>query len=130
MSTPPLIFALVAGFATAVPATAFVAQNDLVVEPGGSDSFAIPYRGESGAPAFWCAAGDYVLRELGLPASTRIYRISEGPRRSGEGISFSLSADGAQHSGLAVFGNSDLGISANHARALCDVDEFPMRDDD
>ena len=52
--------------ATAVPSHAFMAKNDLVVVALGADTFEVPYRGLSGASDFWCAAGDYVVRELNL----------------------------------------------------------------
>ena len=117
-----LRFAL-AAMAARSPAAAsadFLAENRLVVVPGPGGTFSVPFRGESGASAFWCAAGDYVIRELNLPRGTRIYRTSEPPRRSGEGIAFSLSPAGAASStGLATFGTRSS-LSASHARFLCD----------
>lgn len=106
----------------ALPASAFVAQNKLLVEPRGGDAFHIPYRGKSGTPEFWCAAGDYVVRELGLSGQTRIYRTS-GPRRSGQGISFSLSPEGAQPTGLLTLGRP-TGLTAAHARQMCNQPDF------
>lgn len=106
-------------FAVLVPtaAPAWLAENGLVVResPGG---FEVPYRGLSGAADFWCAAGDYVVRELGLPPDTRIFRTSSPPRRAGEGIRFSLSAEGAKRPGLVLLSRR-RGVSAAHARALC-----------
>ena len=108
---------------TAVPSHAFMAKNDLVVVPLGADSFEVPYRGLSGASDFWCAAGDYVVRDLHLPPTTRIYRTSSPPRRAGQGIAFSLSGRDAKKSGL-VFHSGGSGLTAAHARQLCDVREF------
>ena len=103
---------------TAAPA--WIAQNGLVVEPSGGSDFAVPYRGKSGARDFWCAAGDYVIRELDQPPGTRIYRTSSPPRRSGQGIRFSLSTEGATRPGLfMIFGETS--VSAAHARSLCDI---------
>ena len=109
--------------ATAVPSHAFVAKNDLVVVSVGTGSFEVPYRGLSGTSDFWCAAGDYVVRELNLPPTTRIYRTSSPPRRAGQGIAFSLSGRDAKRSGL-VLHSGGRGLTAAHARQLCDVKAF------
>ena len=101
---------------TAAPA--WMAENGLVVEPSGGSDFSVPYRGKSGARDFWCAAGDYVIRELGKPPGTRIYRTSSSPRRSGQGIRFSLSSDGAKKPGLFLF-TGGRSVSAGHARGFC-----------
>lgn len=102
-----------------LPATAnaWIAQNGLIVEksPGG---FTVPYRGLSGARDFWCAAGDYVLRELNLTPDTLIFRTSSPPRRSGQGISFSLSPEGARKPGLLLW-SGQRGVSASLAREFC-----------
>ncbi|RVW00001.1 hypothetical protein EKE94_02130 [Mesobaculum littorinae] len=109
----------------ATPALAgFQAENALYVEPAGNTSFDVPYRGgRAGASDFWCAAGDYVIRGLNAAPGTRIWRVSEPPRRSGQGIRFSLSPDGAaSRSGLlTLFGQGDASLSAAHARALCEA---------
>jgi hypothetical protein len=102
------------------PALAFVAQNGLVVEPRGESRFEIPYRGLSGDSDFWCAAGDYVLRELSLAPSTRIYRLNSPPRRAGQGITFSLSSEGAKRPGFFIL-SRDKGLSASFARSFCDA---------
>ena len=98
-------------------ASAWLAQNGLIVEksPGG---FTVPYRGLSGARDFWCAAGDYVVRELHLPPDTLIFRTSSPPRRSGQGISFSLSPEDAKKPGLLLL-SGERGISAALAREFC-----------
>ena len=116
-----LIFALLA-----TPASAFIANNSLRVEPRGAEAFHVKYRGgKAGANSFWCAAGDYVTRELGMPNNTLIYRTSSVPRRAGKGISFSLSSEGANKPGLIIFPQK-LGITAGFARALC-PDRMPRR---
>ncbi|MEM7753832.1 MAG: hypothetical protein AAF230_10480 [Pseudomonadota bacterium] len=106
-------------------APAWLAPNGLVVEPRG-DGFVVPYRGLSGARDFWCAAGEYVVRELRLPPDTLIYRTSSPPRRSGQGISFSLSPEGAKRSGLVLL-SGRRGVSAALARELCN--ELPIESD-
>ncbi|WP_108483462.1 hypothetical protein [Oceaniglobus ichthyenteri] len=121
-----LPFAVAVGL-TAAPASAYLASNGLVVQPQG-DGFYVPYRGKSGARAFWCAAGEYAQKQLGLSPSVTIFRTSEPPRRSGEGIAFSLSpGQAASKTGLATFGTRGGGISINHARSLCDESPFLFR---
>lgn len=112
------------------PSTAFawIAQNGLVVEPTGGSEFIVPYRGKSGSRDFWCAAGDYVVRELGRPPGTRIYRTSSPPRRGGDGIRFSLSPEGAKKPGLFLLGDG-RGVSAGHARGFCRELEIERRND-
>ena len=106
----------------AVPAQAFMAQNKMHVEARGSTDFHVPYRGgRAGAPDFWCAAGDYVVRKLGQPADTKIYRTTSVPRRSGKGIDFSLSPEGAKPTGLLVLFGSNRFVSAASARAMCNL---------
>lgn len=106
----------------AVPAQAYLAGNDLVVEPEGPASFSVPFRGASGAPAFWCAAGEYARVALGAAPGARIYRLSEPPRRSGEGIRFSMNPEGAaSRTGLGVVGRDDGSLSVFHAEILCDA---------
>lgn len=111
---------------TAAPA--WIAQNGLVVEPSGDSDFSVPYRGKSGARDFWCAAGDYVIRELRRPPGTRIYRTSSPPRRSGQGIRFSLSPEGAKKPGLLIIGDG-RGVTAGHARNFCQELELERLDD-
>ncbi|MCX7889366.1 MAG: hypothetical protein N2422_06490 [Rhodobacteraceae bacterium] len=110
---------LATALAAGTPAQAFTATNGLVVDPSGGDGFAVPWRGESAPSAFWCAAGDYVIRGLGLPPSTRVYRTSPVPRPRGGAVAFALTAEAAVEPGLLVTGSPDRGLSAAHARALC-----------
>ncbi|MDW4551475.1 hypothetical protein R5H32_19180 [Defluviimonas sp. D31] len=112
----PLMLALAAS-----PASAFISQNGLVVQPEGPDSFFVPWRGRGGPSDFWCAAGDYAIRSLHLNPTQLIYRASEPPRRAGEGIRFTLKPEAAASStGLAVLGATGAGITAGHAQALCE----------
>lgn len=103
------------GLPTSAPA--WMAQNDLIVEPS-PGGFTVPYRGLSGARDFWCAAGDYVIRELDLSPDTLIFRTSSPPRRSGQGISFSLSPESAKKPGLFLL-SGRRGVSASLAREFC-----------
>ena len=113
-------FLLAAMMVASLPnvASAWIAGNGLIVRPTGQATFEVPYRGLSGARDFWCAAGQYVRYELNLPGVTKIYRTSSVPRRSGQGIRFSLTPESAEPSGLAIIGGQ-RGISAVHAVSLC-----------
>lgn len=111
-----LLATLLALAPTAAPA--WIAQNGLVVDASGGAEFSVPYRGKSGARDFWCAAGDYVIRELGRSSATVIYRTSSPPRRSGQGIRFSLSPESATKPGLFMLYGGP-GITAGHAQGFC-----------
>ena len=110
-------FALAALVLLPTAAPAWIAHNGLVVRPA-PGGFEVPYRGLSGARDFWCAAGDYVVEELRLPPDTLIYRTSSPPRRSGQGMTFSLSSEGAKKPGLLLL-SGRRGVSAALARGLC-----------
>ncbi|MFZ1725836.1 MAG: hypothetical protein WBO29_05860 [Albidovulum sp.] len=115
-STTLLIAALLAS-----PAAAFTAQNGLVVAPDRTGGFAVAYRGPSGASDFWCAAGDYAIRDLRLPPTRIIYRTTDAPRRSGAPMRFSLDATkAAEKTGIAQLGFDDAGFSAATAQSFCE----------
>ncbi|RVT84529.1 hypothetical protein DXV76_12695 [Rhodobacteraceae bacterium CCMM004] len=107
--------------ALAGPAAAFLAENGMSVDQVGPGRFEVRWGGGSnGAPSFWCAAADYAWRGLNLPPATRVYRVSEPPRGSGEGIIFSLDrGDAASRSGLLSLWERDAGRTVAHARMFC-----------
>jgi len=116
-----LSLALTGVIALSAPAWSYVASNGLVVRADGEGTFIVPFMGLSGDADFWCAAGDYVNNFLGMPGGTRIFRLSEPPRPRGQGIRFSLSAEGASdRSGLAIFSSDGPpgSVSAAMADAL------------
>lgn len=117
-----LIAAVALAALSASPAGAFIAQNGLVVEPEGPTAFTVPMRGKSGPSDFWCAAGDYAVRALHLRPGTMIYRASEPPRRSGEGIRFTLRPEEAASSTglLVIAGGERGGLRVGHAQSLCE----------
>lgn len=105
----------------ASPAMAFTARNGVEVT-GSADQIDVQPSAGQAAPQSWCAAGDFVIRGLGMPATTRVYRVSPPPRKGGEGVIFSLSPDGASdRTGLILFGQTDNALSAADAQALCRV---------
>lgn len=117
----PLTAALFAlsGLAAEAGGAGFSAVNGLAVQPAGAQDFHVAFGGLTGNDDFWCAAGDYVTRGLGLPPSTRIYRTSAPPRHAGEGVDFSLSDAQATDSGFSRFGATDKGMSAAAAQNYC-----------
>jgi len=107
----------------ATSASAFLAINGLRVEPTGANSFYVPLSTLTADQAFWCAAGDFVKRGLGLPNKTPIYRLTPPPRQRGKGIEFSLDPAGAsEKTGVSIFGNSGPknSVSATIAYNLCE----------
>jgi len=121
------VLALVAGTADA-GTPGFPAVNGLIVRPTGAQEFQVAFGGLVGNDDFWCAAGDYVIRGLGLAPSTRVYRTSPPPRRAGEGVDFSLSDAKATDSGFTRFGAKDKGMSAAAAQNFCQIVPFLPRD--
>ncbi|WP_147435471.1 hypothetical protein [Paenirhodobacter hankyongi] len=121
---PLLTAAALALSAGTASAGDFLALNGLRVVPAGGQEFHVAFGGLTGNDDFWCAAGDFVLRGLGLPPSTRIYRTSPPPRRAGEGVDFSLSDARAADSGFTRFGARDKGMSAAAAQHFCPLVPF------
>lgn len=110
----------------ASPAMAFQARNDAKVT-GSGDRIIVASRPGLASSESWCAAGDFVIRGLGLSSTTPVYRISPPPRRAGEDVEFSLSPEGAaDRSGLLQLGASDAALSAGHAQALCRVGRWRL----
>ena len=116
MLRPLIILALAA---LAAPAQAFTAQNGMRVEATGPQGFTVRFPSPAAETQYLCAAGDFVIRGLGLPGATRIYRSSPPPRKQGQGIAFTL--DAGQKVEMALFTSlgakdNDGGISAAVAR--------------
>ncbi len=108
----------------ASPAAAFEAVNSFTVTQTGPQEITVEYQLVQNETAYWCAAGDFAIRELGLPRKTRLYRASPPPRRAGQGITFTLDpAAAASESGLSTFSKgSDGSVSLGHARgSFCSI---------
>jgi len=106
----------------AAPAGATVLLDRPAIEAGLGASFTVPYSGRSGVSWFWCVAADHARHGLGAARSDRIWRLSEPPRRSGEGLRFSLSAEGAAGAtGLVMLGPDDGSITVAHGLAICEA---------
>ena len=114
----PFLYAvLCAGLTT--PAAAFVAENGLSVQARGADGFEVRWKGPAGASDFWCAAGDFAVRDLNLPTSTTIYRYDAPRRARGEAIRFGLDERLAQRTGLLRL-QGGRGLTAAYARRFCE----------
>ena len=116
-----------AAVAVASPAAAYIAGNGLLVRAEADGSFVVLGSPGQGPAESWCAAGDYVIAS-GMPTNTRIWRLSEPPRRQGESVRFGLSPEGAaSKTGLFILGSKDASLSAIHAAQLCHCD-LPVSD--
>lgn len=105
----------------ASPAMAFQARNGAQVSGTATQIVVVSRPGLSSSES-WCAAGDFVIRALGQPAATPLYRVTPPPRRVGGAVTFSLSPEGAtDRTGLLLLGDRDASLSAGHAQALCRV---------
>jgi hypothetical protein len=103
----------------ASPALAFKARNDAYVS-GSAEEIVVASRPGLASSESWCAAGDFVIRALGLSLGTPVYRVSPPPRQAGEAVVFSLSPAGAsEKTGLLQIGEHDNHVSAGHAQSLC-----------
>jgi hypothetical protein len=103
----------------ASPSMAFQARNDAQVA-GTAAEIVVASRPGLSSSESWCAAGDFVIRALGQPATTPLYRVTPPPRRAGETVTFSLSSEAAtDRTGLLLLGDRDASLSAGHAQALC-----------
>jgi hypothetical protein len=118
MSRLPIAAAVAMLLAIPVPGAA----SGLPVQAVNATTFDVLYRGEAMEQDFWCAAGNYAARKLGAKSATRIYRISEPPRRAGQGIRFSLDPAGkASRTGLNSVGADDGSLSVASAKNQCEV---------
>jgi hypothetical protein len=115
------IMAAIAGLILAAPVPADAADR-LPVQPVDATTFDVLPRGDVFEQDFWCAAGHYAARKLGAKSTTRIYRLSEPPRRAGQAVRFSVDPAGhASATGLNTIGGGDGSLSAASARNQCEV---------
>lgn len=106
-----------------IPATAsaYVAQNGYVVKSDDAGGVMVMPKGRLGVADAWCAAGDFTIRVLSMPGTTRIWRITPVPRTKGEPMHFSFSPEGAETDTgmLTVGGPQDGSMSATLAQQIC-----------
>jgi hypothetical protein len=89
-----------------LPAAAFTAQNGMTAVQTAPSEITVIHEVRREDTDYWCAAGDLVQREMGLPGKTRLWRASPKPRGAGDGIVFTLDpAKAAPGGGLSQFGS-------------------------
>ncbi len=122
------VAAILVAITLALPAHAFQARNGMTVAPSGGQDFTVKFDSQAADADYWCAAGDFAQRSLGLASKTRVYRMSPTPRKAGQGISFTLDAAKASgQTGITTFGGlNDGAFSAGGAAAsFCENFRFP-----
>ena len=89
-----------------LPAAAFTAQNGMTAVQTAPSEITVIHEVRREDTDYWCAAGDLVQREMGLPGKTRLWRASPKPRGAGDGIVFTLDrGQAADDAGLSHFGS-------------------------
>lgn len=117
----PILSAVFLLAASTAPAFSFMATNGLAVQEAGDRTFHVDFGPIHRKSDFLCAAADYASRGLGLPGSTRLYRESLAPRRSGEGITFTFDPARQVPMQLHILlwtDENDGGISVQNAKSL------------
>ena len=127
------ILIMTLAIALAAPADAFILGNRMQVTALGGADFAVAFTPRAEETDYWCAAGSYVTRRLGLDSRTRVFRMSPEPRKRGQGISFTLDkARGTGSTGITTFGGlQDGGMSAGSAYQYChdfEINRFGLQD--
>ena len=113
------VLTMILFFALAAPAQAFGPEPRLTVTPEPNGDFTVEYLSVARLTDYWCAAGNFVTNTMGLPDRTRVFRESPPPRKSGQGIRFTLDPSrSAGDTGISTFGGpQDGSMSAGGAVA-------------
>gem|GEM_PF-3329863 len=112
--------ALAVALTAAVPAHAYISDESYRVR-GDAQSFTVEYKPGSAARQYWCAAGEFIDDYLGMLPTTAIYRLSPRPLQRGEGMTFSISSEGAvEETGIVIFPPTNH-MSAGLAASLCEA---------
>ncbi|MFV0491769.1 MAG: hypothetical protein ACK5M4_08110 [Pseudorhodobacter sp.] len=123
-----LILALVLCVPNAVLAQSIIAQNGMRATRVSETEIAVGPRARARETDYWCAAGDYVVRVMGLPNRTRIWRATPQPRRAGEGVLFTLDqAKKAEGAGLSQYGSGPRDGSISAGMAIGNYCRLPWR---
>ena len=102
-----------------MPVSAFTTQNGMTATQISPTEIAVAHDVRRDDTDYWCAAGDFASRALGLAGQTRIWRATPKPRGAGEGIIFTLDpAHKAEGAGLSQFGAGPRDGSLSVAMAV------------
>lgn len=100
----------------------FHAANHMTVAPLGDGTFEVRGRAELWARDYWCAAGDYGQRVLGLPVTARLV-VTEPYSRSHRWVAFGPIPDARPEFRAVVLGLSirkaGASLSVGQARGFC-----------
>lgn len=119
-----LSFGLALSLPFSLPAnaqTAFGPERLKVADTGGG-AFTVSGRTDFWARGYWCAAGDYAQRRLGLPVTARLY-VAQPYQRGSRSIGFSTSDAGLSAQKLLTVGETmrtaGANLSVGQARSYC-----------
>jgi hypothetical protein len=103
-------------------ADTYRAVNHMTVTPQSAGTFVVTGQAELWARDYWCAAGEYGQRVLGLPVTARLY-VDQPYQRGSTAVGFRTDANGAERSGLVLLGNTVRNEGSNQsvgqARGYC-----------
>ena len=108
----------------AMPAAAepFRAVNHMYVAPQGSDRFEVSGNAELWARDYWCAAGEYAQRVLGMPVTARIV-VAEPYGKTHRAVGFVTDPDAEPQFRVVVMGlsirSAGSSLSVGQARGFC-----------
>ncbi|MDB6176337.1 hypothetical protein PAF17_02335 [Paracoccus sp. Z330] len=101
-----------------LPAAAFTAINGMKVQQISPTEIAVELDVRRIETQYWCAAGDFAKRALGLDGKTRMWRASPKPRKAGHGMTFTLDpAKKTANAGPSQFGSGPKDGSVSVAMA-------------
>lgn len=124
--------ATLAVLAMATSASAYRTKAGMiaVADPSASGVFEVYKKPGAGPSEYWCAAGDFAMRGLGLSGSTRLYILrgpgpaSTDPRRTAVRFTYAPGSDvmaaaqGVQGNSLSIT-RAGSNLPAAHGRSLC-----------
>jgi hypothetical protein len=100
----------------------FRSENRMTVTPLGNGSFEVSGRSALWARDYWCAAGDYGQRVLGLPVTARLV-VTAPYEKAGRSVVFGPVADAAPQFRAVVMGlsirSAGTSLSVGQARGFC-----------
>lgn len=103
-------------------AKAFTAENRMTVTPQGDGTFEVSGQAELWARDYWCAAGDYAQRALGLPVTARI-AVTDPYQPGKKAVAFAVKPDADPRFRAVLIAlsirNAGASLSVGQARGFC-----------